>query len=230
MYLFIVVPGLILTVIYFIWKMYKMEFSIFHVLLNKSFKSKAETIIKPVPFSKNENTNRSDVNTAVALEYKWWRALDNLDQLHLALTLIQKALPVWENYSNTQEIIYKITTRESVTIIEIRLLQKAIDEIILQSQMLLPAFDNKKINQYYCHFVGHVIALQDGNWTPPYQIKKIFLSVYNVLKSIVEQNNPSSLETYLAISINQSLDCMDISKLYTPKEITDILKVYKNKL
>lgn len=230
MIVLLIVAVLLLPAIYLIWEICKQQAGIFYVLLNKPFKVKAETSIQARPILQNVNTNSNAVETAIAQEFVWWRALDNFDQLQLALALIQKVLPVWEKYSNTQEIMYRNSTRESVTIIEIRLLQKAIDEIILQSQMLLPACDNKKINQYYYHFVGPVIALQDGNWTPPYQIKKIFLAVYNVLKSIVEQNNPASLENGLAISINQSLDCMDISKLYNREEITAFLKVYKNKL
>jgi len=179
---------------------------------------------------KSHHYKNSFVNVFGDQERAWWYALGNIDQLQLALMLAQKGLIVWEQYAGLNEISYINSPSAQSSKIDNELLQKTISEITLQTQMLLPSYDNKNIKHCYNHFVGPIIALQDGNWVPPYPVKKIFLSVYHILKSIIEQTNPASLESGLAISINQSLDCIDISKIYTQKEILAFLKVYKNKL
>jgi hypothetical protein len=154
------------------------------------------------------------VNNNTGFDEVWWKALVNSDQLQMALMLAQKALPVWESYVDSHDIVYQHSPSVPVSRIDHQLLAKAIDELMRQSKQIFPGSNNAKIKQYYYFFVGPVIALQDGNWMPPYPIKKIFLSVYNILKSIVEQDNVSAIEIFLAIAINQSLDCLDITKLY----------------
>jgi hypothetical protein len=169
-------------------------------------------------------------NANISIDDVWWKALGNLDQLHQALMLAQKALPVWETYVASHDMLYKNSPTSTSSKIDHQLLAKAIDELVFQSRQLFPGSSKSKIKQYYYCFVGPVIALQDGNWAPPYPVKKMFLSVYNILKSIQEQDNIAAIENFLAIAINQSLDCIDITKLYSKPEITGFLQVYKNKL
>ncbi|MCY7293217.1 MAG: hypothetical protein LH615_13650, partial [Ferruginibacter sp.] len=231
MNIIIIISGLLLFAIYFIWKILKEPLlQRTAVAKNKIFVPLSKTITAADTFFIVPGNKKVSTGISVGPEHFWWNALSNMDQLQLALMLTQKGLIVWEKYARSRDITYSNSNTAPASKIDYLLLQKTIDEITLQSQMLLPACDNKKINQYYYLFIGPVIALQDGNWAPPYQVKTIFLAVYNVLKSIVEQNTPASLESGLAISINQSLDCMDISKLYNREEITAFLKVYRNKL
>jgi hypothetical protein len=160
----------------------------------------------------------------------WWKALDGIDQLHLALHLARKALPVWEKFTSAQHIIYRNSSTGPVNKIDSRLLQSAIEEMQLHSRLHFPAIDDKEINQYYNSFVNPVIALQDGAWSAPYPVKKIFLSVYNILKSILEQNSVPGSKNYLATAINQSIDCIEVSKLYSRDEIAVFLESFKNRL
>ena len=164
------------------------------------------------------------------LQDEWWKALDDVDQLHLALSLARKALPVWERFTQTQEIVYRNSSTGPFNKIESELLYVAIEEMQLRSQLQYPTSDQKKINQCYYNFVGPVLALQDGAWTAPYPVKKIFLSVYNILKSILEKNSVPGFQNYLAAAINQSIDCMEVSKLYSRNEITIFLAAYKSRL
>jgi len=164
------------------------------------------------------------------LQDEWWKALDDVDQLHLALSLARKALPVWERFTQTQEIVYRNSSTGPFNKIESQLLYVAIEEMQLRSQLQYPTSDQKKINQCYYNFVGPVLALQDGAWTAPYPVKKIFLSVYNILKSILEKNSVPGFQNYLAAAINQSIDCMEVSKLYSRNEITIFLAAYKSRL
>ncbi len=164
------------------------------------------------------------------LQDEWWKALDDVDQLHLALSLARKALPVWERFIQTQEIVYRNSSTGPFNKIESQLLYVAIEEMQLRSQLQYPSSDQKKINQCYYNFVGPVLALQDGAWTAPYAVKRIFLSVYNILKSIMEKNSVPGFQNYLAAAINQSIDCLDVSKLYSRNEIAVFLESYKGRL
>jgi len=164
------------------------------------------------------------------LQDEWWKALDDVDQLHLALSLARKALPVWERFTQTQEIVYRNSSTGPFNKIESQLLYVAIEEMQLRSQLQYPTSDQKKINQCYYNFVGPVLALQDGAWTAPYPVKRIFLSVYNILKSIMEKNSVPGFQNYLAAAINQSIDCLDVSKLYSRNEIAVFLAAYKSRL
>jgi len=160
----------------------------------------------------------------------WWKVLNDIDQLHLALHLARKALPVWEKYTAAQQIIYRNSSTGPVNKIDNRLLQSAIEEIQLHSLLQFPAIDDKEINHYYNSFVNPVIALQDGAWSAPYPVKKIFLAVYNILKSVLEQNSVPGFKSYLATAINQLIDCMEVSKLYSRNEIAVFLESFKSRL
>jgi hypothetical protein len=160
----------------------------------------------------------------------WWSKLTTIQQLQLALDLCQKALPVWEKYTGAKEMVYHSSTTSAVNKIDHKILHKAIEEIKQASQFQFPDKSNKKINNGYSDFVYAVIAMQDGFWLPSYPAKKIFMAVYNILKSIVEQNNASGIATNLSVAINLALDCIDITKLYTHQEIDSFFAIYKNKL
>jgi hypothetical protein len=159
----------------------------------------------------------------------WWSKLPILEQLDLALALCQITLPVWEKYANDKEVFYQnaVTTKQNK--INSKILHSAIEEITSWSQTQFPTNDNEKMKQYYGSFVNIVLAIQDAVWLPPYPVKKIFLAVYNILKSIVEQANYASATAFLCIAINHALDCIDITKIYSRLETDEFLEGYKNK-
>ena len=160
----------------------------------------------------------------------WWHKLPAMQQLQLALALCQKALPVWEKYTAVNEVTYRTSATGRVNKIDHKILQTAINEITQSSQFKFPDKDNKRINNCHDNFISTVLAMQDGVWLPPYPVKKIFMAVYSILKSIVEQNNSSGTITILSVAINQALDCIDITKHYSRTEIDSFLENYKNEL
>ena len=230
MYMGILITGLLLTVVLLGYKFLRPALGVDKRKRQDQLPGTVTAMVQP--FSKQDTwySITANTNTSIAFDYVWWKALGNLDQLHLALLLAHKALPVWEKYAASQDMIYKNSPTVAISKINHQLLAKALAEVQLQSNQLFPVSRNAAIKQYYYHFVGPVIALQDDNWAPPYHVKKIFLSVYNILKSILEQDNTSAVENFLSIAINQSIDCMDITKLYSKPEIIGFLQVYKNRL
>lgn len=172
----------------------------------------------------------AEIKVNAVREEIWWKLLDTPDQLSLALLLTQKALPVWEKYSQANQAVYRNSSSGPFIKINSHLLQTSIEEIIAGSLVHFPNKDSKKIKQCNDDFIGPLIAMQDGNWHATYPVKKVFLAVYNILKGILDQDNIPALKSLLALSINQSLDCLDVSKLYSREEIENFLEVYKIKV
>ena len=156
----------------------------------------------------------------------WWTQLDTLVQLELAVALARKALPVWQRYSEGNDLSYKNSPIGSPVAIPTLLLQTSLDEISQQSQHRFPE-NSKGIMRCYNDFIAPLVALQDGHWSLTYPVKKIFLSVYNLLKAVTEQDNISVMKHLLALSINQSLDCLDMCRLYSRDEIKAFLHSYR---
>ena len=172
----------------------------------------------------------AEIKVNALREELWWKLLDTPDQLSLALLLTQKALPVWEKYSQANQAVYRNSSSGPFIKINSLLLQTSIEEIIAGSLIHFPNKDSKKIKQCNDDFIGPLIAMQDGNWHATYPVKKVFLAVYNILKGILDQDNIPALKSLLALSINQSLDCLDVSKLYSREEIENFLELYKIKV
>ena len=165
----------------------------------------------------------------LAEEEVWWHQLELADQLDLAVELAKKALPAWEKYAAENELVYRNAGTGPFLKIDRQLLFDALRDVQQLYDSGAPN-GNKLLHQYYDSFIGPLIAMQDGNWPATYQVKKVFLAVYNILKGILDQDNISALKNLLALSIGQSLDCLDISKLYSREEIESFLEVYKIKV
>ena len=179
--------------------------------------------IKPAPIPAIADV--VSITDVMGAEY-WREKLSDFDQLHLALIICQKAMPVWEKYTSSQALTYHTSATEPAGKIDSNILQTALDAVLSSAQLQFPAGDNKHINKCYFNFVEPVIAIHDGNWLPSYPVKKIFLAVYCILKSIVEQNNYPGSNNVLSEAISQALDCIDITKLYTRQQIDDLLESY----
>lgn len=156
----------------------------------------------------------------------WWAQLDTPVQLELAVALARKALPVWQKHGEANELVYKNSPIGSSISIKSSLLATSLDAISQASSNRFPEHNND-INKCYNDFVAPLVALQDGHWALTYPVKKIFLSVYNILKAIAEQENILVMKNLLSLSINQSLDCLDMCKLYSREEIIAFLQSYK---
>lgn len=152
----------------------------------------------------------------------------SLQQLQLALLLTEKALPVWEKYVAGKEFIYYTSAADYNGKIESNLLEKSIKEIKLLLKTGVTDFENKNIKKLYNDFISPVIALQDGVWVTVYPVKKIFMSVYYILKSIVEKTTSDDKENFLSIGIGYATDCLNLSKLYSSDEVTSFLEMHNS--
>jgi len=158
-----------------------------------------------------------------------YTSLPKVAALQLALTLIEKTIPVWENYTRDRDISYKNFINGPANKIDSQLVQDTVAMVSALSHKSFPPGDQSEIKMYYNKFLDVVIALHDANWVPPYPIKKIFLSTYAVLKSILENNGAIHEGNQLSVAIEHALDCLDISKIFSKKDIENILLSFHNK-
>ena len=192
-----------------------------HVTLAEQISGASNASLEPVPV---EPGNKGTTSQKELLEApKPWKVLSTLQQLQLALVLAQKAMPVWTSYATSNQLHYNHAGLVAPVKFDSFLLPTIIDAITIESHISFPVSD-KRINQYYSVFIGPVIAIQDGIWTPPYPVKKIFLGVYNILKSIEEQRDYISENIYLDTAITQFLDCLDLSKFLSNRETAILLE------
>ncbi len=194
--------------LFFVWK-----------LRSSQKKMLAPDVQQQIGFSGALNEPAHSTNNTTMVDDLWWKELDSLNQLHFALSLSEKALPVWEKYLSSRDIMYQPSITGRWLKIDKTLLRSAIETVKDNSRPFFPASDNKKIKQYYLNFVSPVIALQDGNWLPPYPSRQIFLAVYTILRSVSDAGSSTETATLLATSIKLALDCMDMAKLYRREEI-----------
>ena len=174
--------------------------------------------------------NDRDALSGEMPEGVWWKKVSGLQQLRLALYLVEKAMPVWENFTSTRMVSYRAASAGPLTIVETNLLQKTVEEIFLYVQSYDAGSDSLKINQYHHLFIGAVLALKDGLWVCSYPVKKIILSVHFILMSIVEQHTPNPKEDFLSEAISAALECMELSRLYAPEKIASFLDAYRRSL
>ena len=160
-------------------------------------------------------------------EEPWWHQIDAASQLALAVQLTKKSLPIWERYAAGKDMVYRNAGSGPF----IKLDQQLLVNVLQDIQQLYHCEDvnkRKLLHQYYDSFVGPVIAMHDGDWPAPYPVKKLFLAVYNIIKSALEKNNQGTSKSLLAVAINQSLDCLDISGIHSKQDILEFLTAYKN--
>ena len=161
----------------------------------------------------------------------WWTGINNSAQLYLAIELAEKTLQIWEQYALRSTLKFTENVNESSRIIKSGLLGDSLLHI-KRHAILLNKKGNKeytKLKRYYDQFIIPVTALTDGYWKLPYAVKKVFYAVYQILKGIIDNDNPITNIDF-SNSINNSLEVIDITNLLTEKQIRDILEPYKDKL
>ena len=140
-------------------------------------------------------------------EDHWWLSLKKKDLLELAFILAQKALPVWNKFK------FPATFKEKIKLLP----QSALAEVAIS----IAQKDNNEsnLNEFYTCFITPVIQLQDGELKLPYQVKLVFLSVFDILKGMLSGRNKYVAIESFSSSILHSLDAIKISNILTKNEI-----------
>lgn len=174
--------------------------------------------------------NSSNVFDDIILTNIWWKNLNDKDQLNLAISLCDKALPIWRNYCATHSVQYRTSTSGVLHTVPVNLLEDSLQQIAAYNQSIPSAKESDILKKHYRRFIDPVLAIQDGVLLLSYPAKKIFLSVCNILKCIVETDSADVVDHFLSRAINDALDCIDVTKIYSNSDMNAFLQLYKDKL
>lgn len=198
------------------------------LLFRRRYQGSGTVVTAPdQPVSREGTAMLSIDETGAMPEKEWWKRAGSLQQLQLAFYLAGKAMPVWEKFTASQAISYREASAGPFITIESDLLQGTLEYLFVHVQQHFPKEDLVKIHQYHNRFIGPVLALKDGTWVCNYPVKKIFLSVYFILMSVVEQHDANSSKNSVSEAITAALECLELSKLHTPEEIASLLEVHR---
>ncbi len=165
-------------------------------------------------------------------------------QYDLAIKLIKLALPIWSNYVEKNELVYRDTVVGMMHEIDRDLLPDSVlaaEEYLAPKQMetntseknilihLLERFRLKqkmppnKLIHLYDKFLEPIVALQDLDWELPYETQRIFYAVYNLLSSLVDKEETIFNEPTIYVSINQAIDALETSQTLSTDEVKKVI-------
>lgn len=149
-------------------------------------------------------------------------------QIKLAIDLINISIPVWRDYSQLNVLSYRDTVVGLTHTVPNELLQDTINEIenYLESPNAIPKLQNRqRFLKLFSLFSDPIVALQDNDWKLPHVPERIFYSVYNLIRAIVEID----LKVFtISVSINQAIDAIQSAELLTADQIKQILEEAQN--
>lgn len=152
-------------------------------------------------------------------------------QIKLALHFLEIAIPIWNRFANNITLSYRDTVvglqhnvRVDLLIDTFKLIQIYNNE----NNYIKRLFLKSKIKKLEIEFRDPIVSLQDTDWEIPDNISLIFYSVNNLLEFVLGKELTAFNDTYIYISINQSIDAIEKSNILTYEEINMILKEFKN--
>ncbi len=152
------------------------------------------------------------------------------NQFELAIQLAKCTLPIWKKFAVKNKLNYHDTIVGLKHAVDENLPEGTLIaiEIYLTAKKLQYNFDNKEeIWQLYKQFEDPIVALQDDDWELPDDVLKTFYAIYNLLKATIGIKKTTFDENVVYVSINQSVEALEISGLLTVEEIDGIIAKFK---
>lgn len=154
--------------------------------------------------------------------------LQEINQIELAIKLLELGLPIWTEFANTNILEYA----DSVVGMYHRINKKIVENAINLSKVtienkegVLKSFRQHRITLVLeKEFLELVTALEDNDWRIPEEPKLILFSAYNLLEKLSGRDNSVFNESIIHVSINQSTDAIERKGLLSPEEIKTIIK------
>jgi hypothetical protein len=147
---------------------------------------------------------------------EYCKSLPKDELFTLAITLCEKALPIWTSYASLNKLTYTDTVVGMLHEVKSDLLDDTIS--YCQSN----SFEKNQLNSLLNEFTDPIVALQDSDWELPSPVEKIFYAVYNLLCGI---QKPITVfdESTLYVSANQAVNALDESGLMSFEQIRMII-------
>lgn len=150
------------------------------------------------------------------------------DKQHtIAIMFIELALPIWDHHADKSELSYRDTVVGLTHVIDRKLLANCLGAAsdYLNSNLAENLLKRKKNKLHFFHdeLLEPVVALQDGDWDLPYEVKITLYSVYNLICSLTGEENTVFDEPTIYVSINQAADALTTAQVLTFNELNEML-------
>ena len=162
---------------------------------------------------------------------KYIDSLSKDKQFNIAIELTRSALPIWDKYAENNELSYQDTVVGLNHSVYKQLLQDTIntvENLISTNSIKGTITKNSDLLSLDRQFSDPIVALQDTDWEPPYEVERTFYAVYNLLEAALGKIKTVFNETTIYVSINQAVDALVSSKTMTEEEIRELLYGNKN--
>ena len=157
---------------------------------------------------------------------KYVESLPKLKQYKLAIMFTKLALPIWNKYAEVNYLTYRDSVVGMVHNVDKHLLENAInaiDQFIHLNLFKRFSYKRYKLLNISNQFTDPVVALQDLDWELPNDVELVFYSTYNLMKAAIGQDSSAFGESTIYISINQSIDALTETKMFSIEQIQKIL-------
>ena len=147
-------------------------------------------------------------------------------QYKLAIRLTKLVLPIWEDYAGNNKTTYRDTVVGLTHVVDKNLLRStvySVEKYLKAIFVLKPIIKYSELNVLKGRFSDPVVALQDLDWELPNPVLMAFYSIHNLLDAVLGKEATAFDESMIYVTVNQAIQALESSKLYTTEEIKSIL-------
>jgi hypothetical protein len=151
-------------------------------------------------------------------------ALTEQNQLRLTLDLLEKALPIWEDYAVSNKTEYRDSVTGMHHVVRKDLLNRALEAV--KEEFVNPESRRREIDQLKEEFSDPIVAMQDFDWELPYPVERVFYALWNLFDTVIGQNRRLFDNSQVHIAVNQVVDALVAAKVLSESEIHAVFKMY----
>jgi hypothetical protein len=139
--------------------------------------------------------------------------LDEERQYTLALLLVEKALPLWEEHASKNALEYFDSVVGMHHVINKDIVARALDTVKKEL-----AKRNSQLNELAAlkkEFMEPLVALQDSDWELPYPVQHTLYAASNLVKKITGESITPFDEPLIYVVINQAFDALISANVFS---------------
>lgn len=163
----------------------------------------------------------------VSNQSQWWTSLSAADQSALATDAASWCMPLWSSYLSAHKTSVKNLPPGHVVTIDNNLLSSALEAVRSYKSAGPSKETDTQLRKSYTQLLEPMVALQDGNWSIPYPLKKLFIGIYTMVEGALVPEAGADHQARIIESIGHSMDCLELSRLYSDAELDKLLQPYK---
>lgn len=158
---------------------------------------------------------------------RYINSLRKPEQFAVAIKLVRLAMPLWEEYvmqesSKEDDYIYYYgNALGEKYLVEIKLLQRIVNEVekYVNTDFNPTHYEAHKFESLNEELWIGLRGLQwEEEWSVPKEVKLLVFSISNLLEATMGKDQTRYKESYIYVSVNQSVDSLVTSKRMTLRE------------